>query len=88
MNDKGTTPPATRLHRLAGELAAALALWSTRDDTAGARQAANAAIDTIDSMLAELHAVRRRVTREAREDDAAAMKRADELLKKYRDGES
>jgi hypothetical protein len=69
-------------------LGTALALWSARDDTRPqpeVRQAANAAIDAMDSMLAELHQLRARLIVEVRESDQLAADRADELLARLRE---
>jgi hypothetical protein len=72
--------------RLGDHLAAlgtALALWSARDDTRPqpeVRQAASAAIDAADAMLAELHQLRSRLASEVRESDQLAGTRVDALL--------
>ena len=66
-----------------GILAVALALWETRDDTKAqpeVRRAGNTAMDAIDAMLADLHAMRSRLVREIRASDDANATRADALL--------
>jgi len=71
------------LQEQAAVLAAALAQWATRDDSrpqAGVRRAANTAMDAIDAMLAELHALRSRLTGEMRASDDATAARVDALL--------
>lgn len=81
----GGTPSATRLRRLADELAAALSVWAARDEDAPqpeARLAANTAMDAIDVMIAELHAARRALTGETRAADDATAARVDELLRR------
>jgi hypothetical protein len=68
-------------------LAVALARWAARDDSKAdpaARQAANTAIDAVDAMLRELHALRARLVSEIRASDDAAAARADELLARCR----
>ena len=70
-----------------GVLGVALAQWAARDEIrpdADARRAANTAMDAIDSMLAELYALRSRLLTEIRASDAAADARADELLARNR----
>ncbi len=72
-----------RLGEHAGVLAAALERWAARDGTkadAGARQAANTAMDTLDAALAELHQLRARLISEIRVSDDQAAARVDELL--------
>lgn len=64
-------------------LASALARWEIRDETRAdprARLAANAAMDAIDIMLRELHAMRSRLVTEIRISDAATATRADALI--------
>jgi len=66
-----------------GVLAIALAQWMARDDSKpdpDARQAANTAMDAIDGMLRELHALRSRLVGEIRVSDDETMRRAGELL--------
>ena len=88
MND---TIPATRqpydvysrLEDPMGVLAVALGQWEDRDDSRAqpeVRRAANTAMDAIDSMLRELHAMRARLVGEIRASDASAAARADALL--------
>ena len=70
-----------------GELAAALMLWSTRDDTKpqpDVRQAANDAMDAIDAALRELHGMRARLVGEIRAADDASAARAEALLTQSR----
>ena len=64
-------------------LGAALERWAGRDDSkadAGARQAANTAMDAIDAALAELHQLRARLVGEIRESDDQAAARVDAML--------
>jgi hypothetical protein len=66
-----------------GVLSVALVQWEDRDDTrpcADARRAASTAMGAIDSMLADLHAMRARLVGEIRASDVAAAVRADALL--------
>ena len=66
-----------------GVLSIALGQWEDRDDTRPqprARQAASKAMDTIDAMLAELHAMRARLLSEIRASDDANGARADAML--------
>jgi hypothetical protein len=73
------------------ELAAASGIWSARDDTRPepeVRQAVNRAIDLIDSMLRELHAMRSRFISQIRVSDDLAAERADELLARLREERS
>ena len=59
----------SRLEDHNGVLGVALAQWAARDDTRPqpeVRQAANTAMDAIDSMLAELHQLRARLVSEIR----------------------
>jgi hypothetical protein len=77
------TTTTARLDGRNAALAGALARWAARDDTKadpGARVAANTAMDEIDAMLAELHALRSRLTREIRDSDDATAARVDALL--------
>lgn len=76
-----------RLDEHNGVLSAALAQWAARDDTTAhpeERRAANTAMDAVDAMLRELHALRSRLMSETRADDDAAMERADEMLARCR----
>jgi len=69
-------------------LGAALGLWETRDDSKPqpqVRQAANRAMDTIDAMLRELHAMRSRLTGEIRASDDATSARVDATLARMRE---
>jgi hypothetical protein len=68
-------------------LAIALAQWETRDDGKAqpeVRRAANTAMDTIDAMLRDLHAMRSRLVGEIRQADDASAARADAMLAKAR----
>jgi hypothetical protein len=72
-----------RLEDPAGALAVALAQWEARDDSKaqpGVRRAASKAMDAIDAMLRELHAMRARLIGEIRDADDATAARADALL--------
>jgi hypothetical protein len=64
-------------------LAVALGHWEKRDDgkpQAWVRRAASEAVDSIDSMLRELHTMRARLVSEIRASDDASAARADRLL--------
>ena len=66
-----------------GVLGLALAQWMARDDSKAQpaiRQAANTAMDEIDTMLSELHALRSRLVSEIRASDDATATRVDALL--------
>jgi hypothetical protein len=66
-----------------GVLAIALGQWEDRDDTRPqpeVRRAANKAMDEIDFMLGELHAMRARLVSEIRASDDATAARVDVLL--------
>ncbi len=70
-----------------GVLNVNLAIWMARDDTRPqpeAREAANTAVDAIDAMLRELHAMRSRLASEIRQADDATGRRVDELLERSR----
>jgi hypothetical protein len=70
-----------------GVLATALGQWARRDDSKAqpeVRQAANTAMDTIDAMLAELHAAGAALAAEIRQSDDAAAARVDALLARLR----
>ena len=78
----------SRLEDHNGVLGVALARWAARDDTRAqpeVRQAANTAMDAIDSMLAELHQLRARLVSEIRASDDLAAARADALLARLRE---
>lgn len=64
-------------------LGAALAVWAARDDSKPqpeARRAANAAMDAIDGMLAELYAVRSSLVSQIRASDDERAARVDAML--------
>ena len=66
-----------------GVLGVALAQWGARDDSKAdphARIAANTAMDAIDAMLLELHALRSRLVGEIRASDDATAARVDAML--------
>lgn len=82
-------PIAAALAPACQELAGYLATWAARDDSKAdvqAVEAGNAAIDAIDAVIAELHAIRSRLVTEyqASRDQAAA--RVDELLAQRQNG--
>jgi thiamine monophosphate kinase len=67
----------------AGLLRIALTRWQDRDDSkpqAEVREAANTAMDVIDGMLADLHAMRSRLVGEIRASDDAFAARVDAML--------
>ena len=77
----------SRLEDHNGVLGVALAQWAARDDTRAEpaiRQAANTAMDAVDSMLAGLHQLRARLVSEIRASDDLAAARADALLARLR----
>jgi hypothetical protein len=85
------TQIAGKLAGYADTLSVALARWMGRDDTkpdADARRAATTAVDEIDAMLRELHALRARLISEIRASDDASAARADELLRRRHDSDS
>jgi len=66
-----------------GVLDVVLAQWMARDDSRaepGVREAANTAMDAIDAMLGELHALRARLMSEIRASDDATAARVDTML--------
>ena len=66
-----------------GVLSVALGQWEQRDEAKPqpeVRRAANEAMDTIDAMLRELHAMRSRLVREIRASDDANAARVDAML--------
>jgi hypothetical protein len=72
-----------RLDEHNGVLGVALAQWMGRDDSKAepdVRQAANTAMEEIDAMLAQLHALRARLVSEIRASDDATATRVDALL--------
>ena len=72
-----------RLEDPMGVLALALGQWADRDDTRPqpeVRRAANTAMDEIDRMLRELHAMRSRLVSEIRASDDATAARVDAML--------
>ena len=73
-----------RLQDPMGVLAIALGQWEDRDDgkpQPEVRRAANVAMDAIDGMLRDLHAMRARLVGEIRASDDASAARADALLR-------
>lgn len=80
-----------RLDGQLGVLGVALAQWQARDDTRpepAVRRAASAAVDAIDAMLGELHALRGRLVTEIRASDDASAARAGELLARHRNADA
>jgi hypothetical protein len=74
-----------------GVLSVALGQWERRDDSKPqpeVRRAANTAMDAIDGMLADLHAMRSRLVGEIRQADDATAARVDALLADRAKGES
>jgi len=66
-----------------GMLAFALGQWEDRDDSKAqpeVRRAANTAMDAIDGMLRDLHAMRCRLTGEIRASDDATAAQVDAML--------
>lgn len=77
-----------RLEAPAAVLGYALAKWETRDDTKPqpeVRQAANTAMNAIDGMLGDLHAMRSRLIGEIRQADDATAARVDAMLARCRE---
>jgi len=65
----------------------ALCVWDGRDDTkpqSGVRAAANVAVDSIDALLRELHAMRQDLITDIRRSDDAHDARVDALLNRLR----
>ncbi len=77
-----------KLEDPAAVLAIALGQWEDGRPPPFARQAANTAMDTIDAMLATLHAMRARLISEIRDSDDATAARTDALLKDLKNGET
>ncbi len=78
-----TSPIAEQL----GHLEAALSLWAERDDSKAqpdVRQAANVAIDAIDTILRDLYSLRSQLATEIRASDDATAVRVDALLAEIR----
>jgi hypothetical protein len=76
-----------QLEEHAGVLGVALAQWAYRDDSKPqpeVRQAANTAMDEIDTMLARLHAARSALIGEIRASDDARAARVDAMLARTR----
>jgi hypothetical protein len=76
---------AIRKH--AEDLRIYLTIWAARDDTKAqpdVRQAANHAMDAIDSALRELYGIRSRLVGEIRASDDATAARVDEFLRQCR----
>jgi hypothetical protein len=75
--------PLSALREHVENLGAWIAVWQARNEPdAHARRCANDAMDAIDVMLRELHAVRARLTGEIRQADDRTAERADELLRR------
>jgi hypothetical protein len=88
---QGDAAAVEAIRQQLGQLGTALALWNTRDDSRPcpeARRAASAAVDAIDAMLRELHAVRARLITEIRQSDDARAAALDELLARLHPGAS
>ena len=87
----GTDPydaPLSAIRAHLDDLGAWLAIWLARDDSKPQpeiRRAANTAMDAIDAMLRELHALRSRLVGEIRDSDDASAARADALLARLQD---
>jgi hypothetical protein len=68
-------------------LAAWLAIWEARrEPDAHARRCTSDAVDAIDAMMRDLHAIRARLAAEIRESDGASAARVDELLRRREPG--
>jgi hypothetical protein len=79
----GLASVPSRLGNVTDVLSGALATWATRDDSKAqpeVRQAANTAMASIDTMLAELHSLRSALVAEIRVNDDATEARVDKLL--------
>ena len=88
MNDSSTSGQPydvyAKLEDPMGVLSIALGQWERRDDSKPqpeVRRAANKAMDAIDTMLGELHAMRSRFVGEIRDADDATAARVDALLR-------
>jgi hypothetical protein len=84
----GYGPALSALRDNAGDLAAALILWASRDDSRAqseVRRAANDAMDAADAMISELYSLRQRIMRETRISDDIAAARVDAMLARDHD---
>ena len=73
--------PLSALRNHVEDLAVALAIWEgRREPDALARRCANDAMDAIDAMLRNLHALRSRLVGEIRESDDVGAARVDAML--------
>ena len=73
--------PLSRLRNNVEDLAVALAIWENRrEPDAHARRCASGAVDAIDAMLRNLHALRSRLVGEIRESDDVGAARVDAML--------
>jgi len=82
------SPTIRALDAQLGVLGIAVSQWAIRDDTKAQpeiRQAANAAMATVDDMLSTLHRLRGQLVTEIRQSDDASAARADLLLAKCRE---
>ena len=71
----------------AEDLSTWVGIWVNRTEPdAHARRCANDAVDAIDAMLRDLYLVRGRLVSEIRASDDARAARADELLRRGREG--
>jgi len=85
MNDAEVSSQLYDMQSNLNTLVAAVGRWQARDDTRPqpeVRRAANAAMDAVDAMLRDLHAMRSRLVSEIRVGDDASAVRADSLLKR------
>lgn len=82
--------PIGTIRDLVEDLSAAHAMWSWRDDSKPqphVRQAANTAMDSIDGLLRELHALRQVMLTEIRQHDDVRNARVDALLAERRNAD-
>lgn len=71
--------PLSAIRNRVEDVATWLAIWERRrEPDARARRHANDAVDAIDAMLGDLHAVRQQLISEIRDSDDASAARADE----------
>ena len=88
-SDNLIRPMTSTLRGNLAKFSTALSQWERRDDTRpqpDVRHAANTAMDALDAVVRELHALRSRLVSEIRASDQASEARLDALLR--RDGAS
>jgi hypothetical protein len=87
-SDNPYEPAVAAVRANLDDLALYLAVWQARDDAClepHARRCASDAINTIDTIITELHGIRGRLIPEIRTSDDAAMDQADAVLRILRE---